>query len=129
MTNLAENLARLDQDLARLEKSRDSDPFVNDVYEAAWYWRDLGRWVLEGDTKVNYAARASEELAPLSRLESMLVKRTSEEASLYPSLFPTARQVLSEVAMTVPPQDGHLGILRIIRNNCDFLVSAFHFEI
>lgn len=54
--------------LPLFEARRNEDALANDCFEAAWYWRDLGRWVLEGNTRVNYPERAKGEFMLLTQL-------------------------------------------------------------
>jgi len=129
VATLAENVKKLSDFLARIEPRRYSSPFVNDIYEAAWYWRDLGQWVLEKNTKVNYPARASEEQLLLNRLKDMSGGQPHEEKQDYDSIFEIGNEILGAVAATLPSKDGHMGILRIIRTNFAFLETECGFVV
>lgn len=129
MTSLEENVAKLDEYVSKLEKERDSTPLANDIFEAAWYWRDLGQWVLDRNTKVNYPARAAEERRLLERLKGMTATRAVDEQRWYESIFTAASAVLNAVAEVTPGKDGHLGILRIIRENFGFLETDYDFAV
>ena len=79
MAPLKENVAKLNEYVSQLEKERQSSPLANDIFEAAWYWRDLGQWVLDKNTKVNYPARAAEERKLLEQLRGMTSSHTVDE--------------------------------------------------
>src|SRR5712692_8018339 len=125
MVTLAAAVAKLDQDLSRMEKERYSSPLANDIYEAACYWRDLGRWILEGNTKVKYPARAAEERSVLEKLAVMARTQSPNQERRYQSCFEAASVILRAAAETEPPKDGHMGILRIIRAHFDFLETDY----
>ncbi len=65
--------------LQQLEARRNETPLANDCFEAARYWRDLGRWVLEGNTRVNYPERARGEIMLLAQLREFFAKRPPQE--------------------------------------------------
>jgi hypothetical protein len=129
MDALREDVEVLARHVADLEPRRHSDPFANDVYEAAWYWRDLGNWVLEKNTRTNFPARAREEFALLEQLKDKLVEKPAEEQKEYSPVFETAERILKVVENVEPPRDGHLGILRIIREQFDFLQTDYGFAL
>jgi hypothetical protein len=126
---LREKVRTLDLQLAELEKQRSTDSFANDVYEAVWYCRDLSNWVLENNAKVNFPARAREELRFLRDLRKTLTKKSSEEQERYAPVFETAEEVLNVVETRQPPKDGYLGILRVIRERFGFLQTDYGFVI
>ena len=129
MATLATNVQRLRDLLARIEPRRYSTPLANDVYEAAWYWRDLGQWVLEKNTKVDYPARASEEQLLLNQLRKMSGEELLEKKEEYDSIFEIANEILRAVAETLPLKEGHMGILRFIRTNFAFLETEYGFVV
>lgn len=129
MDALREDVEVLARHVADLEPQRHSDPFANDVYEAAWYWRDLGNWVLEKNTRTNFPARAREEFALLEQLKEKLVEKSAEEQKEYCPVFETAERILKVVENVEPPRDGHLGILRIIREKFGFLQTDYGFAL
>ncbi len=125
MATLKANVAKLNEYVSQLEEERQSTPLANDIFEAAWYWRDLGQWVLDKNTKVNYPARAAEERKLLERLREVTSSRTLDERNRYERVFTTAGAVLDAVAEVKPSEDGHLGILRIIRENFGFFETDY----
>ena len=129
METLADNVRKLSEYVARMEVMRYSTPLANDIFEAAWYWRDLGKWVLEKNTKVNYPARVAEERLLLERLKVITTAHSADEQRLYEPVFATANAVLDAVAQVAPEEDGHLGILRIIRVNFRFLQTDYGFAV
>src|SRR5436305_7425436 len=129
MVLVRENVDELALHVAGLEQQRFSEPFANDVYEAASYWRDLGKWVLENNTRVNFPARAREELAFMDNLRKLLLKKSPEEQMKYVPVFETAEKVLRAVVTVQPPKDGHHGVLRIIRDQFWFLQTDYDFTI
>ncbi len=115
--------------LPQFAAHRDVDPLANDCYEAAWYWRDLGRWVLEGNTRVNYPERAKGEFMLIARLREFLAKRPPEKRSEFGRVLDAGEELLKIVSGVMPPKDGHLGFLRIIRAEFGFLESDFGFKV
>jgi hypothetical protein len=122
-------LRSLDSYVPFLEQQKMSSPFGNDVYEAVVYWRDLGQWVLEGNTRVNYPVRASEEKALLSKLLVSMHSRPQAEQERYAQVFEVAGQVLQVVGSTQPSKGGHLGTVAIIKKEFRFLQTDYGFKI
>ncbi len=129
VSSIEECVDSLNAHLPGLESRRTSNGFANDVYEAAWYWRELGNWVLGNNTRVDYPARALEELGLLARLREALPERPPEERRFYESLFAVAEQALLLIRKVNPPSDGHLGVLRIIRTLFGFLETDYGYGI
>jgi len=129
MDSLRNDVGTIGRHIVDLEKQRFSDPFANDVYEAAWYCRNLGKWVLENNTKVNFPARGREELAFMEDLRKVLLKKTPEEQARYAPVFEIAEKILRVVKTAQPPKDGHLGILRVVREQFSFLQANYGFAI
>ena len=129
MASLQDNVSKLSLHLSDLEQRRFENDFANDIFEAADYWRDLGKYVLDNDTRVNYPERAREELALLDSFREMLRQRSPEEQRWYGPVFELASEILRFVGTVQPPKDGHLGVLRIIRENFRFLQTDYGFAI
>ena len=127
--DLQKNLDVLEATLPDLERRRSSNPFANDVYEAAVCWLHLGGWVVEGNTKVNYPTRAKGELKLLSTLRDLLSSKSTDEQRQYGPLFQAAGDILNFVNDVEPPKDGHLGFLRIVREQFGFLQQDYGFSI
>lgn len=119
----------LDASLPGFAGRRNADPLANDCYEAAWYWRDLGRWVLEGNTRVNYPERAKGEFMLLAKLREYLAKRPLQEQGEFCRVLDAGEQLLNIVAAVQPPKEGHLGFLRIVREQFGFVESEFGFKV
>jgi len=127
--SLQNAVSEFEAQLPQLERQRASDAFVNDLYEAAAYWCDLGRWVLQKNTKVNYPERVRGELELLTKLESILRGKPSEAQLKYGPLLSTGGEILRMVEGVQPPKDGHLGFLRIVRECFQFLQTDFSFSV
>lgn len=128
-TSLENELSELEAYLPQLEEHRASDAFVNDLYEAAYYWCGLGRWVLQRNTKVNYPERARGERELLSKLKSILAGKPTEAQAKYGPLLRAGEEILQIVGAVEPPKDGHLGFLRIVRECFEFLLVDFDFSV
>jgi hypothetical protein len=128
-TSLENAVSELEAHLPQLEKQRASDGFVNDLYEAAFYWCELGRWVLQKNTKVNYPERVRGERELLTKLESILRGKPSEAQLTYGPLLSTGGKILQIVEGEQPAKDGYLGFLRTVRECFQFLRSDFGFSV
>ena len=126
---LKEFLSELDSNLPGLKDQRDSSPLANDIFEAAIYWSQLGRWVLEGNTKVNYPARARGEKELPGKLHETVNTKSLEERARYSDLLRVAGRILEVVGKLELPNDGHLGFLRIVHERFRFLLTEYGFKI
>jgi len=122
-------VSELESHLPELERQRASDTFANDLYEAAYYWCELGHWVLEKNTKVNYPERARGERELLAKLREILRNKSAEGQLRYGPLLDTGAEIISMVGAVQPPRDGHLGFLRIVRQCFRFLQTDYSFSI
>jgi hypothetical protein len=122
---LAHDLDSMDTLLPQLEKRRAYSPLANDIFEACDYWSKLGHRALENDTRVNYPARASGEMPLLEKLQSMLNQQGEDQN--FRHALGTGRAILSALQSVSPPKEGHLGTLRVIREEFAFL-SEFGFR-
>jgi hypothetical protein len=127
--SLQKAVIELERQLPELERQRTSDTFANDLYEAAYYWCELGRWVLENNTKVNYPERVRGERELLAKLHEILRNKSVEGQVKYGPLLNTGGEILRIVGGVQPPSDGHLGFLRIIRGYFRFLQTDYSFSI
>jgi len=128
-TTLGEQVDLLKRSLPALQQRRTSNPFANDVYEAAVYWRDLGQWILNGDDRIDYPARSREEKALLEKLTKLLRSMPSEEQERYAEVFEAAKGIIAHAEATPASQRGHLGTLAVIRAEFSFLQTDYGFEI
>lgn len=128
-TSLENAVSELEAHLPQLEKQRTSDAFVNDLYEAASYWCQLGRWVLQKNTKVNYPERVRGERELLTKLELLLRAKPAEAQVKFGPLLSTGGEILQIVEGVHPPKDGHLGFLRTVRECFQFLQTDFGFSV
>jgi hypothetical protein len=126
---LQKTVNELESHLPELVRQRASDAFANDLYEAAYYWCELGRWVLENNTKVNYPERVRGERELLAKLQGGLQNKSAEEQLRYGRLLNTGGEILRIVGAVKPPRDGHLGFLRIVRGCFQFLQLDYGFSI
>lgn len=123
--SLRHDVNDLDALLPQLEKRRSFSPLANDIFEACAYWSKLGHWVLEGNTRVNYPARAAGEMPLLEKLQSMLNQQEKDQS--FTDALSKGRAILSELQSVSPSKEGHLGILRVIRHEFAFLADyGFH---
>jgi len=129
MRLLREPLLELESQLPELKDRRDSAPIANDIFEAAVYWSQLGRWAFEGNTKVNYPARARGEKELLAKLRETIETKSGEDKVRYSHLLEVAGKILRIVENVPLPKDGHLGFLRIIHERFRFLTSDYGFRI
>jgi hypothetical protein len=115
--------------LPDLERRRSSDTLANDLYEAAHYWCNLGSWVLENNTKVNYPERVRGEVELLAKLRNILQGKPSEEQEKYGPLLKTAEEILLIVGAVQPPKGGHLGFLSVAIKHFHFLQIDYGFSV
>ena len=115
--------------LPALESSRTASALANDLYEAASYWVDLGRWVLEGNTAVNFPERAAHEIELLGTLVNLSKGRPQKEQEGYAAVFSVAQELLAIVSATRPPEEGHLGFLRTVEALFRFVVDSYGFSV
>ncbi|MGB8010463.1 MAG: hypothetical protein WCF68_02540 [Terriglobales bacterium] len=127
--SLSNAVSKLEGYLPQLEPQRGLDVFVNDLYEAASYWSQLGRWVLQKNTKVNYPERVRGERELLAKLEGLLRTKPAEAQANYGPVLSTGGEILQIVESVQPPKDGHLGFLRIAHDCFQFLQTDFRFSI
>jgi hypothetical protein len=125
---LQDLVTELDSYLPLLVGRRDIKPLANDIYEALWYWRDLGQRVLKNDTRVNYPERVRGEYMLLGQLQELLRKESEEQQREFGTMLQSGRQLLGLVEAVKPPKDGHLGFLRIVRDRFRFLQTDFGFS-
>ena len=114
--------------LPGLAGNRNASPLANDVYEAASYWLQLGKWFEEGNTKIEFPARAREEQALLEKLKAAAAAddAASRECT---SLFDITSAMLADVSERKPPEEGHAGILEILKRTFGFLIRDHGFSI
>ncbi len=122
--SLEELVSRLEQFLPALREGREADVFANDLFEAVDDLVHLGRFVIAGDTRVNYPARVRQEQNVWERLD--LLKRTRmADVRGYEPIFDLAGQILLIAGTIETPPDGHLGFLKVVREHFAFLQSEF----
>lgn len=122
---LLELVEELESYLPLLVDRRGTDSLANDCYEAADDWRHLGRRVLESDTRVNYPERARGERMLLNQLRAVLQDKPDLDQREYGPLLHAAAELIDIVGAVQLPEDGHLGFLKIVREQFAFLRSEF----
>jgi hypothetical protein len=123
--SLTHDLDSLDALLPKLEKRRSFSPLANDIFEACAYWSKLGHLAIQNDTRVNYPARAAGEMPLLEKLQSMLNQQGEDQS--FREALGKGRAILSELQSVSLPKEGHLGTLRVIRQEFAFLADyGFH---
>jgi hypothetical protein len=116
---------KLEYNIKKLEANL-SDPLINELYEKADYWRALGQRAIQKDTRVNYPIRAKSELQIYGELRKRLLARKGAE---YSEILDIAGELIKMIATIHPPKDGHLGILRILHREFDFLMGKYDFRV
>lgn len=125
MASLQDNLDRLKSHLAELEPRRSSDPLANDVFEQADDLKNLAEMMLKGDTRADYPARVRQEMESLRKLDEFWSERAPEELRRYGPVFDVAQEILKVAQAIQPLKDGHLAVLRTIRENFGFLQTDY----
>lgn len=129
MVSLLENIHKLKFWCAELEPRRSLDPLVNDLYEEAADLRQLAETILNGDTRSNYPARVRQERECIRKLQEFWSEKAPQELRRYSPMFEVAEEVL-KVAEAIPlAKDGHLGVLRAIRQRFGFLETDYGFTV
>jgi hypothetical protein len=122
-------LDELRGELPALERDRSSSAYQNDMFEAVDDWCHLCQRAIDSDTKVDFPKRAGEEMPLLNTLNSTLSAQGTEQAPCFAHILELSRRALLLLAEFKPPEDGHLGVLRIIRDQFSFLSQEFHFRV
>lgn len=125
---LRELISRLESSLSELREARGNE-FANDLFSAVEDLVDLGCSILAVDSRVNYPFRVRQEQELWGRLDNVLQIRPSEDVQRYQSVFDTAHQVLLIAENAQTPKDGHLGFLKIAREEFRFLQTDYGFAI
>jgi hypothetical protein len=126
---LREQINALGQHIPDLERQRNETPFANDVFEAASYWLDLGTDILEGNTKVDYPVVSRSEIQLMEKLQAILSGMSVKDKERYAAIFQFGEKILRYAEAIQLPPDGHLGVLRVIREQFQFLQTEFQFAV
>lgn len=126
---IADSLAVLESCLPDLKARRTTGPFENDIYEAIDYWCHLGQRALRNDTRVNYPVRAQYESLLLRKLLGTLSARSKQDERQYLPLLERAEEMIRQIEQVPVPPEGHLGVLRTIRNQFAFLFDVYGFKV
>jgi hypothetical protein len=127
--SLQELVSAWESYLPELEHQRYLSGFANDLFEAADDLRHLGSYILEGNTRVDYPARVHQERQLWKTLADLLRNRPAEDQLRYAKMFGEAEQILQFAKTIQPPRDGHLGVLRAIRQQFGFLEMDYGFRV
>jgi hypothetical protein len=128
-TDLQNYINNISSQIADLKNRPLLDAFTDDLYDAVSYWLQLSQWLIEDNTKIDYNARASEELLLLEQLENTLSTLPLNEQRQYYALLALSKQVLSTIAQIQMPPNGHMGVLKIIKDRFFFLQNEYGFTI
>jgi hypothetical protein len=128
-STLQDAVDKLESYLPELERTRTVHSFANDVFEAADDLRHLAHRAIEGDTRVNYPARAREESELWKKLMELLQRRPGTEQERLAPVFDTALEILPKIEEIHPSKEGHLGIVKTILELFEFLQTDFGFAI
>jgi hypothetical protein len=129
MASLLENIHKLELWCAELKPRRSSDPLANDVYEEADDLRSFGEMILRGETRANHPARVRQERESIRKLQEFWSKKAPQELRRYGPMFEVAEEVLKAAEVFPVPKDGHLGVLKVIRQSFGFLETDYGFTV
>ena len=115
--------------LPNLKAQRQSSGLANDMYEAADDWRIAGNYILNDDTRVDYEARAFSERCLVDALQASLLAKSAEGQTRYARLLRLGAEMVQALQATQSPKDGHLGVLRILREQFRFLEQDYGFYV
>ena len=107
--------------LPDLKAQRHSSGLANDMYEAAEDWRNAGNYIINANTRVDYQARAFSERCLVDALQASLLVKPTEEQARYARLLRLGAEIVQALQATPSPRDGHLGVLRILREQFGFI--------
>jgi hypothetical protein len=124
---LGQDLEELKKRLPTLERKRYESGFLNSVFELTDDLCRVADRALNHDTTIDFTPQANYELGFWNRLRIEAEKQSQADRLEYQSVYDLAQQILREMGKVVPPQDGHLGVLRIIREEFAFLHADFGF--
>jgi hypothetical protein len=102
--------------------------FANDLFEAVDDWCHLARRAWQSDTRVPDPRRAAEELALWHKLQDLVRDQPAEEQARSQPILETAKRLLSLVGEKKPLTNGHLDVLKILRQHFSFLNNGYGFH-
>lgn len=126
---LEENLSVLEARLPELRDCRHMGPLQNDIYEEVADCCHLGRRAIENDTRVNYPARSQSEFKCLKELREFWIAKDQKSLERYQPLLETAHEMIQQTAEIPLDPDGHLGVLKTIREHFGWLLEQIGFTI
>lgn len=126
---LADNLAFLESSVLDLKAERNIGPLQNDVYEAIDDLRHLGQRAAAKDTRVNYPLRAKTESVLFQELRGIVSARAEKDRLRYLPLLDRAEELVRQISQIPIPADGHLGVLKVIRDRFGFLFDQYEFTV
>jgi hypothetical protein len=122
-------VGELEAALPDLKRERLSSATANDIYEVADDWRSAANFILNRDTRVDFQARAFSESHLLNTLKAVLEAKPIEAQRAYSNILRLGEEIVQALQTTTSPKDGHLGVLRILRERFLFLEEEFGFVI
>ncbi len=108
---------------AKLEPGRNGSPIVNDVFEAADDWKNLGRILIE-NKGWDISGRVKQEVELFDRLHSFYGARLEQNPD-YVRVMEAGARIIAAGKRYKPDPDGYLGSMRIVRQTFAFLQSDF----
>ncbi len=129
MQTLANSVEALEPQIHELRSKRGETPLANDIFEAVDDWRSLAQRAIDGDTRVNFPVRARLELDLLERLWAIVAARPEESAQGYDKILLTWKDLLGQIEAIPVLENGHLDVLRILREAFAFLVTDYGFQV
>ena len=128
-TSLGGLISNLESHLAAIEIRARSDGFAQDVFETVQHWTYLSRRALAGDTLVNFPEAAKVELRNVALLQGHVTQMTPEDQQLYAPILIMGSELLKILDTVAPSERGHLGIVKVIRDEFLFLETDYGFSV
>ncbi len=123
MERLARNIDTLARLAAKLKPARNDQPIINDMFEAADDWRNLGNSLLK-DNGHNLSGRVQQEEELVAALQAFYGKALQQDLD-YAAVMDLGGQIIAEGKQRKYDPDGYLGSVKIVRETFAFLQSEF----
>jgi hypothetical protein len=127
--NVQDLVDTLDRYAEKLRGVRYQSSASNELFEAVDDLRHLAHLFVQTDTRIDYPARAREEVERWKLLDVQVREAGLDKAGEYSTARDAVRELLDLFAVTSPPKDGHRGFLRIVRDQFRFLVTEYGFGV
>ena len=128
MEKINADITRLRSLAAKVEPGRTASGMLNDMFEAAEQWADLGDLLLKNSPLTDFPGRIQQEIELIEELRS-LYKSTSEENGEILEILEIGSRLISIGTQRKLDPDGYLRSCRIIRERFSFLEYDFGFHL